>query len=87
MSRGLAVFLVIAFISLLVVAYGQEIAKQSVQPEAVTEPATQPETVVVEKTVQSLPPSGGPAVGPVLLPGVALLLGSGVLTFTVVWRR
>ena len=40
-----------------------------------------------EKTVAPLPPSGGPAVGSVLLPAGALLLGSGVLAYAVLRRR
>ena len=40
-----------------------------------------------EKTVTPLPPSGGPAVGSVLLPAGALLLGSGVLAYAVLRRR
>ena len=40
-----------------------------------------------EKTVTPLPPSGGAAVGSVLLPAGALLLGSGVLAYAVLRRR
>jgi hypothetical protein len=44
-------------------------------------------TKTVEKTVEPLPKSGGPAVGSVLLPAGALLLGSGVLAYAVLRRR
>lgn len=44
------------------------------------------ETMMVEST-QPLPKSGGPAVGSVLLPAAALLLGSGVLAYAVLRRR
>ena len=44
------------------------------------------ETVQMNKT-QPLPSSGGPAVGSVLLPAAALLVGSGVLAYAVLRRR
>ena len=44
------------------------------------------ETVKMEKT-QPLPSSGGPAVGSVVLPAAALLVGSGVLAYAVLRRR
>ena len=34
-----------------------------------------------------LPPSGGPAVGSMVLPAAALLIGSGVLAYAVLRRR
>ena len=40
----------------------------------------------IEKT-QPLPSSGGPAVGSVLLPAAALLVGSGVLGYAIFRRR
>ncbi len=47
------------------------------------------ETMMMEKTMmeKDLPKSGGPAVGSVLLPAAALLLGSGVLAYAVLRRR
>lgn len=46
------------------------------------------ETMMVkEDTAGPLPKSGGPAVGSVLLPAAALLLGSGVLAYAVLRRR
>ena len=44
----------------------------------------QEETVMMEK---DLPKSGGPAVGSLLLPAAALLVGSGVLSYAVLRRR
>jgi hypothetical protein len=44
------------------------------------------ETVQMNKT-QPLPSSGGPAIGSVLLPAAALLVGSGVLAYAVLRRR
>ena len=41
----------------------------------------------VGKTSQPLPQSGGPSFGSSLLPGAALLLGSGILAYAVLWRR
>ena len=46
------------------------------------------ETMMMEKTMmEPLPKSGGPAVGSVLLPAAALLVGSGVLAYAVLRRR
>jgi membrane anchored protein len=50
----------------------------------------QEQTVMVEQTMtmeKDLPKSGGPAVSSMLLPAVALLVGSGVLAFAVLRRR
>ena len=44
------------------------------------------EEATMQKT-QPLPSSGGPAVGSVLLPAAALLVGSGVLAYAVLRRR
>ena len=44
------------------------------------------ETMMMQKT-QPLPSSGGPAVGSILLPAAALLVGSGVLAYAVLRRR
>ena len=46
----------------------------------------QEETMMME-TTQPLPKSGGPAVGSMVLPAAALLVGSGVLAFAVLRRR
>ena len=54
---------------------------QGTQPKAVIE-----ETKTLEKT-QPLPSSGGPAVGSVVLPAAALLMGSGVLAYAILRRR
>jgi hypothetical protein len=46
------------------------------------------ETMKMEKTMEEpLPKSGGPAVGSVLLPAAALLVGSGILAYAVLRRR
>jgi hypothetical protein len=50
----------------------------------------QDQTVMIEQTVEmekDLPKSGGPAVGSIVLPAAALLVGSGVLAFAVLRRR
>ncbi len=46
--------------------------------------AVQEETIMMEK---DLPKSGGPAVGSVLLPAAALLVGSGILAYAILRRR
>ena len=46
--------------------------------------------MTVERKVEAtapLPPSGGPAVGTMVLPAAALLIGSGVLAYAVLRRR
>ena len=48
------------------------------------------QTMMVEETMmmeKDLPKSGGPAVGSIVLPAAALLVGSGVLAFAVLRRR
>ncbi len=46
------------------------------------------ETVKIEKVGhEPLPKSGGPAVGSVLLPAAALLVGSGILAYAILRRR
>jgi len=45
------------------------------------------ETVMMEKTMEPLPKSGGPVVGSVLLPAAALLVGSGILAYAILRRR
>ena len=48
----------------------------------------QEQTMMVEETmVKDLPKSGGPAVGSMVLPAAALLVGSGVLALAVLRRR
>ena len=50
----------------------------------------QDQTVMMEETMtmeKDLPKSGGPAVGSMVLPAAALLVGSGVLAFAVLRRR
>ena len=87
MRRGFAILLVVAFALMLAVAYGQEETEQPVQYKTVTELVTQPETVSPGTTMGSLPHSGGTAVGSILMPAAALLVGSGVLAFAVLRRR
>jgi hypothetical protein len=60
-------------------------------PMAMAQGTTQPKLVQtiqekIEKT-QPLPTSGGPAVGSVVLPAAALLLGSGILSYAILRRR
>ena len=56
-------------------------------PSAIAQEMTMKENIMMEKTVEPLPPSGGPAVGSVLLPAAALLVGSGILAYAVLRRR
>ncbi len=56
-------------------------------PNAIAQEMTMKENIMMEKTVEPLPPSGGPAVGSVLLPAAALLVGSGILAYAVLRRR
>ncbi|HZC19019.1 MAG TPA: hypothetical protein VE225_04845 [Rubrobacteraceae bacterium] len=55
-------------------------------PTAMAQATKLEETKIIEKT-EPLPKSGGPAVASVLVPAVALLLGSGVLAYAVLRRR
>ena len=56
-------------------------------PSAIAQEMTMKENIMMEKTVEPLPPSGGPAVGSVLLPTAAVLAGSGILAYAVLRRR
>ena len=49
--------------------------------------AQQMEMTMEKEMTAPLPPSGGPAVGSLLLPAAALLVGSGVLAYAVLRRR
>ena len=49
--------------------------------------AQQMEMTMQKEMTAPLPPSGGPAVGSMLLPAAALLVGSGVLAYAVLRRR
>ena len=53
-------------------------------------PSAFAQEMTVERKVEAttpLPPSGGPAVGTMVLPAAALLIGSGVLAYAVLRRR
>ena len=64
------------------------VAMMILAPTAMSQPTKMEQTVEMEKTVEGkLPKSGGPAVGSVLLPAAALLVGSGVLAYAVMRRR
>ncbi len=56
-------------------------------PTAMAQEMTIKENIMTEKTMEPLPPSGGPAVGSVLLSAAALLVGSGILAYAVLRRR
>ena len=49
--------------------------------------AQQIEVTQTKEMTAPLPPSGGPAVGTMILPAAALLIGSGVLAYAVLRRR
>ena len=49
--------------------------------------ARQIEVTQTKEMTAPLPPSGGAAVGTMLLPAAALLIGSGVLAYAVLRRR
>ena len=49
--------------------------------------AQQIEVTQTKEITAPLPPSGGAAVGTMLLPAAALLIGSGVLAYAVLRRR
>ena len=74
--KRLTYLAVAALVSLLILA-----------PTAMAQATKMEMTKTVEKTVEGLPKSGGPAVTSVLLPAAALLLGSGVLGYAVLKRR
>jgi hypothetical protein len=52
-----------------------------------TQPKAKIETTIEKTQEGPLPSSGGVAVGSVLLPAAALLVGSGVLAYAVLRRR
>ncbi len=89
MRIGFAIFLVVAFVSMFVVAYGE------VQDEATPAETTVEKTVWMpspESTEQTiLQPTGGPSIGGgpavILSAAAALLLGSGSLAYAVLRRR
>ena len=56
-------------------------------PSAIAQEMTMKENIMMEKTVEPLPPSGGPAASSVLLPAAALLVGSGILAYAILRRR
>jgi hypothetical protein len=63
------------------------VAMLILMPAAMAQATKMEVTKTMEATVEPLPKSGGPAVGSVLLPAGALLLGSGVLAYAVLRRR
>ncbi len=67
---------VVALVALMILAPTAAVAQEIT--------AVQEETIVMEK---DLPKAGGPAVGSVLLPAAALLVGSGVLAYAILRRR
>lgn len=94
MRRGFAILFGVVFILTFVAACNDTTqTSPPPPPPATTEETTTapppPTTTTEETTTAPLPKSGGPAIGglPVLLPTVALLLGSGVLVFAVLRRR
>ena len=63
------------------------VAMMILAPAAMAQATKMEQTVMMEKTTEGLPKSGGPAVTTVLLPAAALLLGSGVLGYAILRRR
>jgi hypothetical protein len=63
------------------------VAMMILMPTAMGQATKMEETKMMEKTMEGLPKSGGPAVTTVLVPAAALLLGSGILGYTVLRRR
>jgi hypothetical protein len=74
-------YLAAAALVALLISVPVAMAQGTTAPKVVIE-----ETKTMEKT-QPLPSSGGPALGSVLLPATALLVGSGVIAYAVVRRR
>ena len=62
-------------------------AEGTPQEEAKEAPKEEAKEQTMEKTGGPLPKSGGPGAGSLLLPGAALLLGSGILAYAVMRRR
>jgi hypothetical protein len=81
MRLGFAIFLVIAFGSMLAVAYAQQELTTTVGVDKAMK-----EEPKEEKTMKPLPETGGPAVEAFFLPAAALLVGSGVLAYAVLRR-
>jgi len=75
----LALLATAALVSLLLLV--QPAMAQTTQPQA------KEERTMTKETTQPLPPSGGLALGSLLLPATALLVGSGVLAYAVMQRR
>ena len=71
---------VVALVALMIFAPAAIAQDTIIQKEQKT-------TTVIDKGKEDLPKSGGPAVGSMLLPAAALLVGSGVLAFAVLRRR
>jgi hypothetical protein len=95
MRTGFAIYFAVAFVLIFVAACnGQEESKNEEPAKEETTAAqdtkVQEETVKVEQetTVEKdLPKSGGPTLGVLALPTAALLVGSGILGYTVLRRR
>ena len=90
MRLGFAIFLVIAFVSMLTVAYAQQELPPEEETTTVEVDEATKEEPKEEKTMEplpeTLPKSGGSAGGAVYLPTAALLVGSGVLAYAVLRR-
>ncbi len=56
-------------------------------PTSIAQEMAMKDNIATEKTIDPLPKSGGPAVGSVLLPTAALLVGSSILAYAVLRCR
>ena len=65
----------------------QQAAQQFQKAREGAQEKMQEVTSKVEQTMETIPKSGGPPVGSILLPAAALLLGSGDLAYVVLRRR
>ena len=81
--KRLVYLVTVALVAMMILVPSAFAAQQTKQ--ATTETKTKTEATVESK--QPLPPSGGPAIGSLLLPTAALLAGSGVLVYALVARR
>jgi hypothetical protein len=79
--KRLVYLVTVALVAMMILVPSAFAAQQTKQ--ATTE--TKTEATVESK--QPLPPSGGPAIGSLLLPTAALLAGSGLLVYALVARR
>jgi cytochrome oxidase Cu insertion factor (SCO1/SenC/PrrC family) len=96
MRTGFAIFFVVTFVLMFVVACNGQDDSKNKEETTKEETTAAPDTKVKEETVEveqettvekDLPKSGGPTLGVLALPAAALLVSSGILGYAVLRRR